>query len=200
MADELKKTGQQAEREAFELALASKPHARLWNTTDAMFWAWQARAALAQQDAQAASQPSSESLNAICKMFHHGEEVESDDGLAMLVPIDLWHDALEALEAMVGDDETDYAAPTPPAQHPDDAAVDAFAQAMKEKLAAARTKGRGGWQDCPPQELSRMLREHVEKGDPRDVANFCMFLWSLGHGIAAPTPPAVIAKSEGPAT
>lgn len=30
-----------------------------------------------------------------------------------------------------------------------------------------------------------MLREHVEKGDPQDVANFCMFLWSLGHGIAA---------------
>lgn len=53
MADALKKAGQQAEREAFELALASKPHARLWNTTDAMFWAWQARAALEQQDAHA---------------------------------------------------------------------------------------------------------------------------------------------------
>jgi hypothetical protein len=30
-----------------------------------------------------------------------------------------------------------------------------------------------------------MLREHVEKGDPRDVANFCMFLWARGEGIAA---------------
>lgn len=72
----------------------------------------------------------------------------------------------------------------PAVQHPDDAAVDAFAKVMKDKLAAARTKGRGGWQTCPPEELSRMLREHVEKGDPRDVANFCMFLWSMGHGIA----------------
>lgn len=29
-----------------------------------------------------------------------------------------------------------------------------------------------------------MLREHVEKGDPRDVANFAMMLWNLGAGIA----------------
>jgi hypothetical protein len=68
--------------------------------------------------------------------------------------------------------------------HPDDAAVDAFAVAMKEKLAQARAKGRGGWQQCDPTELSIMLREHVEKGDPRDVANFCMFLWSLGKPIS----------------
>jgi hypothetical protein len=55
---------------------------------------------------------------------------------------------------------------------------------MKEKLAQARAKGRHGWHECPPEELSRMLRAHVEKGDPRDVANFCMFLWSLGHPIS----------------
>ena len=67
--------------------------------------------------------------------------------------------------------------------HPDDIAVDHFALAMKEKLAIARAKGRGGWQHCTPAELSTMLREHVEKGDPRDVANFCMFLWFLGHPI-----------------
>ena len=79
---------------------------------------------------------------------------------------------------------------TPPApaqaQQADDLAVDSFAQAMKEKLAAAREKGRAGWQTCPPEELSLMLREHVEKGDPRDVANFCMFLWSLGEAIQLP--------------
>lgn len=78
--------------------------------------------------------------------------------------------------------------PAQPAQHPDDEAVDTFSAAMKQKLAQAREKGRGGWETCPPEELSRMLREHVEKGDPRDVANFCMFLWSLGHGITAPQP------------
>lgn len=66
----------------------------------------------------------------------------------------------------------------------DEAAVDRFAVAMKEKLARARRKGRGGWKECDPRDLRLMLRDHVEKGDPRDVANFCMFLWNLGHGIA----------------
>lgn len=73
--------------------------------------------------------------------------------------------------------------------HSDDIAVDAFAGAMKEKLAQARAKGRSGWEQCDPTLLSAMLREHVDKGDPRDVANFCAFLWNLkqpiGVGIVA---------------
>lgn len=75
-------------------------------------------------------------------------------------------------------------------QHPDDVAVDRFATAMKEKLADARAKGRGGWQDkvdCPQQRLSDMLRAHLEKGDPRDVANFCMFLHQRGESILQAT-------------
>ncbi|TAN03103.1 MAG: hypothetical protein EPN36_13980 [Rhodanobacteraceae bacterium] len=71
-------------------------------------------------------------------------------------------------------------------QHPDDVAVDAFAAAMKTKLAEARAKGRGGWQDkgdCPQQRLSGMLRACVEKGDPRDVANLCMFLHQRDEAI-----------------
>src|SRR5690606_34043328 len=70
--------------------------------------------------------------------------------------------------------------------HSDDAAVDAFGAAMKNKLAAARAKGRGGWNGDEPgmqQRLSDMLRVHVEKGDPRDVANFCMFLHQRGESI-----------------
>lgn len=76
-------------------------------------------------------------------------------------------------------------------QHPDDLAVDAFAAAMKAKMAEARAKGRGGWEDpaqCTAEDLSRMLREHVEKGDPRDVANFCMMLNRRGEAIAARQP------------
>lgn len=71
--------------------------------------------------------------------------------------------------------------------HPDDAAVDAFSSAMKAKLAEARAKGRGGWNGDEPgmqQRLSDMLRAHVEKGDPRDVANFCMFLHQRGEAIS----------------
>lgn len=76
-------------------------------------------------------------------------------------------------------------------QCPDDLAVDAFAAAMKAKMAAARAKGRGGWEDpaqCTAEDLSRMLRNHVEKGDPRDVANFCMMLHQRGEAIAARQP------------
>lgn len=68
-------------------------------------------------------------------------------------------------------------APTLGEQHSDDVAVDAFASAMKAKMADARANGRSGWQCMSASDLSRMLREHVEKGDPRDVANFCMMLW-----------------------
>jgi hypothetical protein len=72
--------------------------------------------------------------------------------------------------------------------HPDDAAVDAFAEAMKLKLARAREKGRGGWDEETPgmqRHLSNLLRAHVEKGDPVDVANFCMFLYHRGEPIAS---------------
>lgn len=73
-------------------------------------------------------------------------------------------------------------------EHPDEQAVDRFAEAMKIKLALARAKGRHGWELCHPEDLSKMLRDHVEKGDPRDVANFCMMLWNLNAGISKPAP------------
>ena len=60
----------------------------------------------------------------------------------------------------------------------DDEAVDAFAAAMKEKMAKKRHEGRSGWESCPIGELRRMLHEHLNKGDPVDIANFCMMLWN----------------------
>ncbi|GAB2704176.1 hypothetical protein [Comamonas sediminis] len=71
--------------------------------------------------------------------------------------------------------------------HPDDAAVDALAAKMKAKLAKQRAKGYGGWDtpECSQPRLSAMLRDHVAKGDPVDVANFCAFLAARGEGIEA---------------
>jgi hypothetical protein len=63
-------------------------------------------------------------------------------------------------------------------QHPDDVAVDAFAQAMKEKMKKSRDKGRGGWQQMDEGTLTGMLREHIDKGDMRDVGNFAMMIWN----------------------
>ena len=71
-------------------------------------------------------------------------------------------------------------------QQKDETAVAYLATAMNTKLARARAKGRSGWDspECTQQHLSNLLREHVEKGDPVDVANFCAFLAARGEGIA----------------
>jgi len=42
-------------------------------------------------------------------------------------------------------------------------------------------KGRGGWDkpnECDVEDLAAMLVQHVEKGDPVDIANFCMMIWN----------------------
>ena len=72
------------------------------------------------------------------------------------------------------------------AQHPDDAAVEKLAESMKQKLAEKRAQGRSGWDtDCTQQRLSDLLRQHVEKGDVLDVANFCAFLFARGERVSA---------------
>ena len=71
-------------------------------------------------------------------------------------------------------------------QHPDDAAVDRFATAMKAKLASARENGRGGWDDpesCSVEFLADLLVGHVGKGNPgnfEDIANLAMMLHQRG--------------------
>lgn len=74
--------------------------------------------------------------------------------------------------------------------HEDDLAVDRFADVMKAKLAKKRNDGRGGWSgpECSEEALSRMLRDHVGKGDPVDVANFAMMLHQRGERIAQAAP------------
>jgi len=58
--------------------------------------------------------------------------------------------------------------------------VDRFAAAMKDKLRRAEEKY--GWDDgfLEPENIDGMREElyfHLTKGDPRDVANYCAFLW-----------------------
>ena len=73
--------------------------------------------------------------------------------------------------------------------HPDDYAVQTFANAMIEKMALSRAKGRGGWEACTWLELWGMLREHVEKGDPVDVANLAMMIWHNARAARADKTP-----------
>ena len=65
----------------------------------------------------------------------------------------------------------------------DDIAVDGFAAVMKAKMAASRGKGRFGWQTASSAHLTYLLVEHLEKGDPVDVANFAMMLHQNGQSV-----------------
>ncbi|MEN2430895.1 Lar family restriction alleviation protein [Comamonas sp. F1-6] len=101
------------------------------------------------------------------------------------LPAESWPTTLASRvsAAVAGSAATAHAAK--PTQHPDDAAVDDLATLMKAKLAKQRDKGYGGWDtDCTRERLSELLRGHVEKGDPVDVANFCAFLSARCEGIA----------------
>lgn len=92
--------------------------------------------------------------------------------------IDRWADLLAAR-------------PTPSADqsglHPATAdLVDRFAVALKDKLAKAEAKYgyTDGWlSDDWQDDLKRKLREHVFKGDPRDVAAYCAFAWHHGWSV-----------------
>lgn len=74
----------------------------------------------------------------------------------------------------------------PEATAPTDDLVNRFAAALKEKLHAAEQKYgfsndwmKDDWQG----ELIAKLLNHVQKGDPRDVAAYCAFAWHHGWSI-----------------
>lgn len=89
-----------------------------------------------------------------------------------------------------GDETIELAYSRPPAQTQGelDAATDdlvnRFAVALKEKLLAAQRKYgyASAWTDPTwMDECRAKLIEHVGKGDPRDVAAYCAFLWHHGE-------------------
>jgi hypothetical protein len=59
-----------------------------------------------------------------------------------------------------------------------------FSQALAEKLAIAEKKYgySDGWRSPDwMDECHEQLMEHIKKGDPRDVAAYCAFLWYHGE-------------------
>lgn len=86
---------------------------------------------------------------------------------------------------------------TPEGLHPDTASlITRFASAMAEKLHAAEIKyGYSNfWMAAWETECRQKLHEHLAKGDPRDVANYCAFMWH--HGWS--TIPSVAPKNRKP--
>lgn len=68
------------------------------------------------------------------------------------------------------------------------ALVKGFAEAMAAKLREAEQKYgyRNGWrtQDWET-ECRQHMHDHIAKGDPRDVAIYCAFMWCRGWCTAA---------------
>ena len=57
--------------------------------------------------------------------------------------------------------------------------VNKFAQIMLGKLIKKSRQGWNDWQNCHPDVFRKSLIEHIEKGDPIDVANIAFFLYQL---------------------
>ena len=69
--------------------------------------------------------------------------------------------------------------------------LERFTAAMRVKLAKKRLEGRGGWNlpsECDMEDLHEMLLHHVQKGDPVDIANFCMMIWNRRNPLPQPHP------------
>lgn len=64
-----------------------------------------------------------------------------------------------------------------------------FAAALAAKLRAAEEKYgyRDGWSTQEWEvECRQKLQEHIAKGDPRDVAIYCAFMWARGWSTTEP--------------
>lgn len=68
------------------------------------------------------------------------------------------------------------------AKHPDDDAVDQFADRLRERMAEKRDEGRDGWEQCDLDDLGLKLLRSIVDGDPIDIGNYAMMIATLGGG------------------
>lgn len=117
-------------------------------------------------------------LDAICETDGTVDRMKARDA-ARRVREALQAHAAEAAQAQAQSDDL----------HPATAdLVGRFAAALHDKLLAAQRKygysdnwQRADWMD----ECRQHLRQHIEKGDPLDVAAYCAFLWHHGASTTA---------------
>jgi len=75
--------------------------------------------------------------------------------------------------------------------------VESFATALAEKLHRSEIKygWSDGWKDADWQEKCLAdFNHHIDKGDPRDVAAYCAFMWFHGWQTRHTTPPAQLLR------
>lgn len=77
---------------------------------------------------------------------------------------------------------------TDPEEQHDLYALNSMMIMMRNRMAKKRREGRGGWWDsreCTVHDLARQLIAVIEKGNPVDVANYCMMLHHRNGGQQA---------------
>lgn len=73
-----------------------------------------------------------------------------------------------------------------------------FSAALLAKLRSAEKKygwGDGWMRDDWQDSCQHQLQEHISKGDPRDVANYCAFIWHHGWASSTPTAPSDVREA-----
>ena len=123
---------------------------------------------------------------------------EARAGQRCLFDIDL---AREAFAAALAQGRREGAEEMRESQDPLEDLVSRFSVALLEKLKASREKYEFGgepWQDNDWRgDLLWMIRQHLDKGDPRDVAAYCAFAWHHGWSLSLPTTPEDAREGEG---
>lgn len=107
-----------------------------------------------------------------------------------------WRDRARAAESNTPSANTEtHGVNMPPDLHPTTKhLVLRFAQALAEKLYDAEQKYGydDGWSGSAwESECREKLYEHLAKGDPRDVANYCAFMWHHRWSTKRPLPSSV---------
>lgn len=101
----------------------------------------------------------------------------------MLIEDELDAEIDRAMRESIGEQTTAEASQDVDCPDPitDALALEIFFKRMTDKMIRSARSGRSGWQGCSEGKLNRMLHAHIAKGDPVDVANFCMMLSALGY-------------------
>jgi hypothetical protein len=77
--------------------------------------------------------------------------------------------------------------------------VAGFAKALLAKLKLSRANGRSGWDATDWEDECRAgLIKHIDKGDPRDVAAYCAFMWHHDWSTWSPSRSAATTKPPPP--
>lgn len=136
-----------SEREQFEAALAEKPEVRFWNTTDAMFWAWQASRA---QPAQAGQVLTDDEVQAcIPTVTIKGEKP---------VPM-VWLKQADAIKAIRSAEWAVLAKRTQPTDRQIEAACEAVAGALGDAYDCTRVWSAWSYGTMGPEDFSQVSED-----------------------------------------